>query len=345
MVNVREQKRFEGEFKSILDSAKESNDFDGFKLTGLIATNRKKSEVDISKLISCSENYYEDLSKIYFDHELVAVISKSKKIRFNGNGILYLIVEKDSILELEYISKKFNSSFVKILVKKDVNLNVILYSDSKDGWNNVEFILEECASAVVNEILFGAKLFHVSAKLEKDSKYDLKSAYFLKGSNSYILNKVIHLGENSFSNIDVRGAAVENSKVISEGLANIKRDAIKSSANQNLKGLILDNTSSISGEPTLKIDNSQVKCSHGFSVSQIAEDILFYMGSRGISKDEAIWLVVGGFFEIGDLGWEMGDGRRDEENRRIGDKETKRLSDEEIKSVYEKYRKLIESKF
>lgn len=334
MVNIKEQMRFESEFKSILDTAKENNtDLDGFKLTGIVATSRKKSEEDISKLVSCSENYYEDLSKIYFDHEFVAVISKSKKISFNGNGILYLIVENDSILELEYISKKFNSSFVKVLVKKDVNLNVILYSDSKDGWNNIEFILEEGASAVVSEIIFGAKLFHVSAKLEKDAKYDLKSAYFLKESSSYILNKVVHLGENSLSNIDVRGAASENSKVISEGLANIKRDAIKSSAHQNLKGLILDNTSSISGEPTLKIDNSQVKCSHGFSVSQIAEDILFYMSSRGISKEEATWLVIGGFFEMWDGRWEL------------GDKEMKGLRDEEIKNVYEKYGKLIESKF
>ena len=111
------------------------------------------------------------------------------------------------------------------------------------------------------------------------------------------------------------------------------RSAIKSSANQNLKGIILDNTSSISGEPTLKIDNSQVKCSHGFSVSQISEEILFYMGSRGISKDQAIWLVIGGFFEMA------------LEIQSYRDSETQSYRNIELEKTYVNYMKLVEEKF
>ena len=299
MVNINAQKKFENEFKILLDEKKVAGNRE-FKISNISAVTRKNSNTDISKLISCSKNYYEDLIKIYFENEFVCVVNEDKKLSFDGCGILYIIIEKNSTLELEYISKNFNSSFVKILVKKNVNLNVILYSDSNFGWNNVEFFLEEKSNVMASEIIFGAKLFHVNANLQKDANYDLKSAYFLKECESYILNKVVHIEENSVSNIDVSGAVTQNSKVISEGFANILRSAVKSSANQNLKGLILDNSSSISGEPTLKIDNSQVKCSHGFSVSKISEEILFYMGSRGISKEEATWLVVGGFFEMGE---------------------------------------------
>ncbi len=299
MVNINAQKKFENEFKILLDEKKVAGNRE-FKISNISAVTRKNSNTDISKLISCSKNYYEDLIKIYFENEFVCVVNEDKKLSFDGCGILYIIIEKDSTLELEYISKNFNSSFVKILVKKNVNLNVILYSDSNFGWNNVEFFLEEKSNVMASEIIFGAKLFHVNANLQKDANYDLKSAYFLKECESYILNKVVHIEENSVSNIDVSGAVTQNSKVISEGFANILRSAVKSSANQNLKGLILDNSSSISGEPTLKIDNSQVKCSHGFSVSKISEEILFYMGSRGISKEEATWLAVGGFFEMGE---------------------------------------------
>ena len=332
MVNINAQKKFENEFKILLDEKKVDGNRE-FKISNVSAVTRKNSNTDISKLISCSKNYYEDLLKIYFENEFVCMIDEDTKLSFDGNGILYLIVEKDCTLELEYISKNFNSSFVKILVKKNINLNVILYSDSNFGWNNVEFFLEQSSNVIVSEIVFGAKLFHVNANLEKDAKYDLKSAYFLKESESYILNKVVHIGENSISNIDVSGAVTKNSKVISEGFANILRLAVKSSANQNLNGLILDNTSSISGEPTLKIDNSQVKCSHGFSVSQISEEILFYMSSRGISKENAIWLVVGGFFG------------KALELQSYRDAETQSCRDAELEKIYKKYLKLVEEKF
>ena len=182
MVNINAQKRFETEFKMLLDE-KKSNGSQEFKISNVSAVQRKNSNVDISKLISCSKNYYEDLLKIYFENEFVCTILEDKKLSFDGNGILYLIVEKNFennlILELEFLSKEFNASFVKVLVKSGVNLNVILYSDSKLGWNNVEFFLEDNSNVFVSEIIFGAKLFHVNANLEKNAKYDLKSAYFL----------------------------------------------------------------------------------------------------------------------------------------------------------------------
>lgn len=295
MVNINEQRRFENEFRIILDENKKSK-IKEYKLSGIIANERTKSNIDISKLVSCSNNYYKDLNKIYFENEFVSNISENKKISFSGNGILYLIVEKNCILELEFLSKKFNSSFIKILVKENVKLDIIIFSDSINGWNQIEFFAEENSEVKVSEIIFGAKILHVKANLEKNAKYDLKSAYMLKESESYILNKVTHLGESSISNIDVKGSVISNSKVISEGFVNISHNAKKSIAHQNLKGLILDNTSSISGEPTLEIANSDVKCSHGFSVSQIAEDILFYCSSRGLTKEDAVRLITVGFF-------------------------------------------------
>ena len=127
MVNLNAQKKFENEFKILLDEKKLEGNKE-FKISNISAVQRKNSNVDISKLINASKNYYENLIKIYFENEFVYIINEDKKLSFDGSGILYLIVEKDCILELEYISKNFNSSFVKILVKNNINLNVISFN-------------------------------------------------------------------------------------------------------------------------------------------------------------------------------------------------------------------------
>ena len=49
--------------------------------------------------------------------------------------------------------------------------------------------------------------------------------------------------------------------------------------------------------PNLEIENNDVKCSHGATISQIDEDKLFYMTSRGINEKDAKRVIIEGFFE------------------------------------------------
>ena len=49
--------------------------------------------------------------------------------------------------------------------------------------------------------------------------------------------------------------------------------------------------------PGLQIDANDVKAGHASTSGQIDEEQLFYMLSRGIRRDEAIHMIVTGFFE------------------------------------------------
>ena len=49
--------------------------------------------------------------------------------------------------------------------------------------------------------------------------------------------------------------------------------------------------------PYIEIDSEDVKIGHEASVSKIGEEQLFYLMSRGISKEDAITMVVSGFIE------------------------------------------------
>ena len=49
--------------------------------------------------------------------------------------------------------------------------------------------------------------------------------------------------------------------------------------------------------PNLEIKANDVKCSHGSSIGQISAEDLFYLMSRGLTRDQAHRLLVEAFFE------------------------------------------------
>jgi Fe-S cluster assembly scaffold protein SufB len=59
--------------------------------------------------------------------------------------------------------------------------------------------------------------------------------------------------------------------------------------------LLLDPKAQARAVPKLKIETNDVKASHSASVSRIHPEDLFYMMSRGISKEEAREMYVEGF--------------------------------------------------
>lgn len=64
--------------------------------------------------------------------------------------------------------------------------------------------------------------------------------------------------------------------------------------NQNL---LLSRTATVDTKPQLEIANDDVKCTHGATIGQIAEDQRFYLQSRGIPPDLAVAMLSRGFVE------------------------------------------------
>ena len=61
--------------------------------------------------------------------------------------------------------------------------------------------------------------------------------------------------------------------------------------------LMLDSDSRSDTYPTMEVGNSTADLEHEASVSKVSGDQLFYLMSRGFSEEEAMGLIVNGFFE------------------------------------------------
>ena len=80
-----------------------------------------------------------------------------------------------------------------------------------------------------------------------------------------------------------------------EGLVKVLRGASKTEAYQNSRNIIGSDGSRVYSKPTLEIYDDDVKCSHGSAIGQLDEKQIFYMRTRGLSEDQARFLLKQAF--------------------------------------------------
>ncbi|BEV36819.1 Fe-S cluster assembly protein SufD [Synechococcus sp. M16CYN] len=88
--------------------------------------------------------------------------------------------------------------------------------------------------------------------------------------------------------------AAGRSHTIFSGAIAVPRQAQHTNAAQLSRNLLLSERARVDTKPELEILADDVRCIHGATVSQLQEDELFYLKSRGISASEAAVLLLRG---------------------------------------------------
>ena len=109
--------------------------------------------------------------------------------------------------------------------------------------------------------------------------------------------RMIHLGKNTKSNIISKSIAKSGGNATYRGKAFIQLGAKNSEASVKCDTLILDEYSKSDTIPMNSCFNNTSTLEHEATVSKISEDNLFYLMSRGISKERAMDLIILGFIE------------------------------------------------
>lgn len=109
---------------------------------------------------------------------------------------------------------------------------------------------------------------------------------------------VIHAEPDGTSNQTVRSVHWGKGTGNFLGSIDVVRNAQKTDAAQDFKGLLLEKGASVNAVPQLEIFADDVKCAHGATVGQLDESARFYMAARGLSPDLSRRLLVQAF--IGD---------------------------------------------
>lgn len=106
---------------------------------------------------------------------------------------------------------------------------------------------------------------------------------------------VDHRKPNSFSNELYKGVMEGNAKGVFNGKIYVRPQAQKTNAFQTNRNILLSDTATVNTKPQLEIWADDVKCSHGCTTGQLDEEALFYLRSRGLSKDLAKGMLLYAF--------------------------------------------------
>lgn len=117
-----------------------------------------------------------------------------------------------------------------------------------------------------------------------------------KGDHFDVATISHHIGQHTKSDILFK-SVLAGAKVLARGLVRIEPTAAHSQGYQTSNILLLDKDARAITIPDLEIENKDVMCSHGSTITSISEEKLFYLKSRGISEEQAKELIIQGFID------------------------------------------------
>lgn len=117
---------------------------------------------------------------------------------------------------------------------------------------------------------------------------------------------VVHNLPGCSSRSRFRGILHGHGKAVFDGNIEVRPDAQKTDARLSNDNLLLSRDAEIDTKPRLEIYADDVQCSHGTTVGQMDEEMLFYLRSRGIPQAQAVNMICTGFADeiIGTCGLE-----------------------------------------
>jgi len=128
------------------------------------------------------------------------------------------------------------------------------------------------------------------------SHSELAGMYLPHGEEHVDLRTFVeHRVPHCTSNEVIRGILDDQSKAVFNGRIHIHPQAQKTEANLSNKNLLLNQGAEVYTKPELEIYADDVRCSHGATVSQIQNEALYYMQTRGIPRKEAEIMLSYGF--------------------------------------------------
>jgi Fe-S cluster assembly protein SufD len=148
---------------------------------------------------------------------------------------------------------------------------------------------------------FGADLSRAEAETilaEPGGFSEMLGVFFADGEQHFDHRTLQdHVAPNCRSDLLYKGALRDHSRAVYSGWVHVRPDAQKTNAMQTSRNIVLSEHAKADAIPNLEIEANDVRCGHAASVGPVDDEAIFYLQSRGITRDDAERLIVTGFFQ------------------------------------------------
>ncbi len=151
-------------------------------------------------------------------------------------------------------------------------------------------------------INLGGKLQHIEAETYlggNGAKVEWTAATFAGPGQTLLTAPWLrHVGANTEGHMDFKTVVNGDGYTVFDGMIKIEKPSRGTISRLEEHAIHLSQKARSDSIPGLKIDTNDVqRAGHASTSGQVDEEMLFYMRSRGIARDEAIHMIVTGFFE------------------------------------------------
>ncbi len=147
----------------------------------------------------------------------------------------------------------------------------------------------------------GAKLAQVNqhvALVGTGAEAQVNGVMFTEGKQQLTYNThQHHMAPNCRSDLLYKGALQDKSRVVWRGMIKVDKLAQKTDGYQRNDNLILSEQARADSIPGLEIEADDVRCTHGSTAGRVDDEQIFYLRCRGLTRKEAVRIVVTGFFQ------------------------------------------------
>lgn len=106
-----------------------------------------------------------------------------------------------------------------------------------------------------------------------------------------------HQKPNTRSDFLYKAALQDRSRTVWRGMIKVDVGAQKTDGYQRNDNLLLSANARADSIPGLEIKADDVRCTHGSTSGRVDEELIFYAQARGFTRQEAIRMIVSGFFQ------------------------------------------------
>jgi Fe-S cluster assembly protein SufD len=195
----------------------------------------------------------------------------------------------DSIMEL-WVGDNANLTFVEVQNWGEHVWNFTHERSRVGRDSNVNWIFGSVGSHL-------SKTFTELDLVGEGSTGRMSGFYFVDGNQHLDQDtQQNHLAPHTTSDLLFKGGLIDRARSVWQGMIYVAPGAQKTDGYQANRNLILSDHARADSIPGLEILADDVRCTHGATISQLEEDPIFYLMSRGLPREEAERLVVDGFF-------------------------------------------------
>jgi Fe-S cluster assembly protein SufD len=106
-----------------------------------------------------------------------------------------------------------------------------------------------------------------------------------------------HQAPHCRSDLLYKGALQDSARTVWRGMIKVDKGAQKTDGYQRNDNLMLSDHARADSIPGLEIEADDVRCTHGSTTGRVDDEQVFYARCRGLTRKEAIRMIVAGFFQ------------------------------------------------